>query len=110
MSSYPHGLRIFERGPGEHGADDVYREGNKLTIYDDEADVQDGPFELERDGDGRPTVRAEAVAFLKDESEIDLIELEMFVEVDWNDGSYSEAAVVGIRKLDGQLLLDWRKR
>ena len=116
--SYPHDLRIFSQATGSHAADDTFSPGEESDVYDDRADVQDGPIELERNPDGRPFteadpirgVRADAVAFLKDETKLDQIQLEQYAVVTWEDGSTSEAMVVGTRRLDGKVFLDWRKR
>ena len=109
MATYPDTLVITRptKGTGSMNASDVYVAGSSTTIYSNGADVQDEPAEVTRDGDGTPTREYDAVAFLKDETKLDLILVDDDALVTFADASTRRGKVTGTRKLDGQVLLKW---
>lgn len=77
------------------------------VLYDGAADVQDVGAVIERDADGKPTLRSDATAFLADERALAAIPSGAPATVTWDDGTTAEATVVRVRRLDGSLALQW---
>lgn len=109
---WPHNLYIVRPGNGTGGhfnEDDewVKDDGTPLVVYNWGADVQDEGRTIQRTPEGLPSLRSDAVAFLRDERKIDDIQIGDPVIVNWEDGDFDDAEVIRVSKIDASLDLSW---
>lgn len=109
ISLWPHKLYMVRPGSGSGGA---YNDDDEwvpdpadvpFIVYNDRADVQDQGRSIQRTEEGLPSLRSEAVAFLRDESKLGLFQVDDTVTIVWEDGTDSDAVVIRISRLDGSL-------
>ena len=127
---YPHRLRIWRDATGTGGNAPAAPAGGTTTnmrtgrwtpaapagsaaaaaaervVYDGAADVQDRGRTIQRNEEGQPTLRSDAVAFLEDESTIGDIQDGDRARVTWEDGKTLEGRVSRVVRLDGSVDLE----
>ncbi|HYC31115.1 MAG TPA: hypothetical protein VEB59_02445 [Gemmatimonadales bacterium] len=75
--------------------------------YNGAADVQDGQVAIAFDGQGLPTKHAAAAIYLADEAKVVDVAIGMTGTVTGDRYSGEDFVVVGTRRIDGVVFVDW---
>jgi hypothetical protein len=109
IRQWPHNLYIVRPGSGEGGGyneDDEWVEDEEdipEVVYNGGADVQDTGRTIQRTDEGLPSVRSDAVAFLRDEKAVADVKVGDPVMIRWEDGTFADATVIRVSRFDGSL-------
>lgn len=116
-AQWPHRVRIFTPNStvpsGSTSDDGIYTDDattfDTEDLYDGAADVQDGGKMFDRDRYGEYVIGSDAVVFLKDTSNVNVMAraVGLQAEITWEDDSVDFAEVVKVRRLDATV---WLKR